>query len=79
MYKRQLPDQPKGETSVSIDGGSSVLRFAREGVGHADVRVTQSINQDVSGYDSLRVSATLRVLNQSLGVCGVQGLSLIHI
>ena len=72
-WRVELPDQPKGETSVSIDGGSSVLRFAREGVGHADVRVTQSINQDVSGYDSLRVSATLRVLNQSLGVCGVQG------
>ncbi len=72
-WRVELPDQPKGETSVSIDGGSSVLRFAREGVGHADVRVTQSISQDVSGYDSLRLSATMRVLNQSLGVCGVQG------
>ena len=72
-WRVELTDQPKGETSVTSGGGGSVLRFAREGVGHADVRVTQSINQDVSGYDTLRVSATLRVLNQSLGVCGVQG------
>ncbi len=72
-WRVELPDQPKGETSVTSGGGGSVLRFDRAGVGHADVRVTQSINQDVSGYDTLRVSATLRVLNQSLGVCGVQG------
>ena len=72
-WRVELPDQPKGETTVAPDGGGPVLRFAREGVGHADVRVTQSINQDVSGYDSLRLSATVRVLNQSLGVCGVQG------
>ena len=72
-WRVELPDQPKGETTVAPDGGGPVLRFAREGVGHADVRVTQSINQDVSGYDSLRLSATLRVLSQSLGVCGVQG------
>lgn len=72
-WQVELPEQPKGETSVTADGGGPVIRFAREGVGHADVRVTQSINQDVSGYDSLRLSATLRVLNQSLGVCGVQG------
>ena len=69
-WRVELPDQPKGETTVAPDGGGPVLRFAREGVGHADVRVTQSINQDVSGYDSLRLSATVRVLNQSLGVCG---------
>lgn len=72
-WQVELPDQPKGETSVSADANDPRLRFVREGVGHADVRVTQSINQDVSGYDSLRLSATLRVLNQSLGVCGVQG------
>lgn len=72
-WQVELPDQPKGETNVAADGNDPMLRFAREGIGHADVRVTQSINQDVSGYDSLRLSATLRVLNQSLGVCGVQG------
>lgn len=72
-WQVELPDQPKGETSVTSAGGNPLLRFAREGIGHADVRATQSIGQDVSGYDALRLSATVRILNQSLGVCGVQG------
>ena len=68
-----MPDQPQGETTIQPDGGDPTLRFSRQGVGHADVRVTQSINQDVSDYETLRLSATLRILEQSLGVCGVQG------
>lgn len=72
-WQVELPDQPKGETTVQQNGGNPVLRFARQGVGHADVRLTQSINQDVSDYESLRLSTTLRVIEQSLGVCGVQG------
>src|SRR5690606_34522160 len=72
-WQVELPDQPKGETTVRPDDGSAVLRFERQGVGHADVRVTQSVNQDVSGYESLRLSATLRIIDHSLGVCGVQG------
>lgn len=72
-WQVELPDQPRGETTVQPDGGDPVLRFSRQGVGHADVRVTQSVNQDVSDYDSLRLSATLRIIEQSLGVCGVQG------
>ena len=72
-WQVELPDQPKGETTVQPDGGDPVLRLTRQGVGHADVRLTQSINQDVSDYESLRLSATLRVVDQSLGVCGVQG------
>jgi hypothetical protein len=72
-WQVELPDQPEGETSILSNGGIPVLRFAREGVGHADVRVTQSINQDVSDYESLRLSATLRIVSHSLGVCGVQG------
>ncbi len=72
-WQVELADQPRGETRVTALGGDPVLRFVREGVGHADGRIAQSINQDVSGYDSLRLSATLRILNQSLGVCGIQG------
>lgn len=72
-WQVELADQPRGETIVTSVGGDPLLRFAREGVGHADVRINQSINQDVSGYDSIRLSTTLRIRNQSLGVCGVQG------
>lgn len=72
-WQVELPDQPKGETTVQPNGGDPVLRLTRQGVGHADVRLTQSVNQDVSDYESLRLSATLRIVDHSLGVCGVQG------
>jgi hypothetical protein len=72
-WQVELPDQPEGETSIQPNGGDPMIRFEREGVGHADVRVTQSLNQDVSDYESLRLSATLRIVSHSLGVCGVQG------
>ncbi len=72
-WQTELADQPKGETSVPTNSGDPVLRFERQGVGHADVRVTQSVNQDVADYDSLRLSSTLRIVDHSLGVCGVQG------
>jgi hypothetical protein len=72
-WQVELPDQPDGETSIQSNGGDPMIRFEREGVGHADVRVTQSLNQDVSDYESLRLSATLRIVSHSLGVCGVQG------
>ena len=69
----ELPAQPTGETIIQSEGGDPFLRFRREGIGHADVRVTQSINQDVSDYESLRLLATLRIVDHSLGVCGIQG------
>ncbi len=72
-WQVELPDQPRGDTTVQPNDGAPVLRFEREGIGHADVRLTQSVNQDVSDYESLRLSATLRIIEQSLGVCGVQG------
>ena len=72
-WQVELPDQPKGETTVQPDGGDPVLRLTRQGVGHADARLTQTVNQDVSDYESLRLAATLRIVDHSLGVCGVQG------
>lgn len=72
-WQVELPEQPKGETTVLFESGDPILQFTRQGIGHADVRLSQSINQDVSDYDSLRMLATMRVRDQSLGVCGVQG------
>lgn len=72
-WQVELPDQPAGTTTIQPNGGDPFLRFERVGTGHADVRITQSVNQDVSGYESLRLLGTLRIVNQSLGVCGVQG------
>lgn len=72
-WKVELADQPSGKTEIREVDGEATLHFERVGIGHADARVLQSVNQDVIGYDSLRVLLTLRVLEQSLGVCGVQG------
>lgn len=72
-WQVELEDQPEGVTEVRTDDGDPALRFSRQGTGHADVKISQSVNQDVSGLETLRVLSTLRILEQSLGVCGVQG------
>jgi hypothetical protein len=50
-----------------------IARFKREGIGHADAGIRQIIDQDVTDFESLRLLVSLRVLEQSLGVCGQQG------
>jgi hypothetical protein len=72
-WRVELADQPTGRTTIESISGESILRFARGGMGHADARVRQSINHTVSGYTSLHVLLSFRILDQSLGVCGIQG------
>lgn len=72
-WKVELADQPSGKTEINDIDGEPILHFERVGIGHADARILQSINQDIIDYESLRLLLTLRVLEQSLGVCGVQG------
>lgn len=72
-WKVELADQPKGRTDIAVVEGEPALRFERGGVGHADARVRQSIDANVSDYESLRLLMTLRIQSQSLGVCGIQG------
>ena len=72
-WKVELADQPSGKTEIKDIDGEPTLHFERVGVGHADARVLQSINTNVIDYESLRLLLTLRVLEQSLGVCGIQG------
>ncbi|MCA9951775.1 MAG: hypothetical protein KDE48_19120 [Anaerolineales bacterium] len=72
-WRVELADQPKGETEIQMIDGEPVLRFLRGGSGHADAQVRQSINQNVADYASIRVLVTLRILDQSLGVCGIKG------
>ena len=72
-WKVELADQPSGKTEINERDGEPTLHFERVGIGHADARILQSINQDIIDYESLRLLLTLRVLEQSLGVCGVQG------
>ncbi len=72
-WKVELADQPDGKTEIVEVDGEPALHFERVGIGHADARVQQSINQSVSDFKSLRLFVTMRILNQSLGVCGIQG------
>ncbi len=72
-WKIELPDQPDGNTEIRDIDGEPTLHFDRVGVGHADTRVLQSINENVIDSESLRLLLSLRVLEQSLGVCGIQG------
>ncbi len=72
-WKIELTDQPDGNTEIRDIDGEPTLHFDRVGVGHADARVSQSINENVVDYEFLRLLATLRVIEQSLGVCGIQG------
>ena len=72
-WKIELTDQPDGNTEIRDIDGEPTLHFDRVGVGHADARVSQSINENVIDYEFLRLLATLRVIEQSLGVCGIQG------
>jgi hypothetical protein len=65
--------QPEGQINTLDVGGEPRLSVARQGIGHAEVSLRQSINQDVSGLASLRLLLTFRILSQSLGVCGVKG------
>ncbi|RMG95214.1 MAG: hypothetical protein D6706_12710 [Chloroflexi bacterium] len=72
-WRVELPDQPEGNVTVRDRAGEPVLHIIRDGLGHADVRVRQIINQDVTDYESLRIQTTFRIVGQTLGVCGIQG------
>jgi hypothetical protein len=72
-WRVDLADQPAGTTEVRPVDGDPTLRFSRDGIGHTDVQISQTINQDVAGYSSLQLQLTLNIMRQSLGVCGVVG------
>jgi hypothetical protein len=68
-----LAAQPEGQVRTLDVGGEPRLNIVRQGVGHAEVSLRQVINQDVSELTSLRLLLTFRILNETLGVCGVKG------
>lgn len=66
-------DQPAGEMNIAEILGENGLQIVRRGEGHADVGVRQVINQDVTDFKSLLLEVDLRILDQSLAVCGTVG------
>ncbi len=73
VWEIERADQPEGLIEVGTNDGVSMLYVARQGEGHADVKVRQSINQDVNDFSTLSLELTFRIVSQSLGVCGIQG------
>ncbi len=68
-----LAGQPEGSTEVRPVDGDQTLRFVRDGLGHADVQLSQTINQDIFGASSLELQLTMNIVRHSLGVCGSVG------
>lgn len=66
-------NQPEGQMEIAEILGENGLQIIRFGEGHADVGMRQVINQDVTDVESLLVEVDLRILDQSLGVCGTVG------
>jgi hypothetical protein len=69
----EIGDQPDAEVAVEPGGLEPALTFKRLGIGHADAGLRQVIGQDVTDFESLKLLLSLRVSEQSLGVCGQQG------
>lgn len=73
VWNVELDDQPEGVSEIVTIGGETAVRFARQGIGHADVRLRQLIGQDVADYEALRLLLTFQISGHDLGVCGIQG------
>lgn len=69
----EIDDQPTIEVKITSQDGEPALSFRRLGIGHADSGIRQIVDQDVTDYDDLRLSLSMSVNEQSLGVCGEQG------
>jgi hypothetical protein len=68
-----MATEPEGEVRTLDVGGDPRLSVVRQGIGHAEVSLRQTINQDVSELTSLRLLLTFRILNHTVSVCGEKG------
>ncbi|MCA9958713.1 MAG: FecR domain-containing protein [Chloroflexota bacterium] len=72
-WEVELTDQPAGDIQILNISGEAGLHIVRTGEGHADVGIRQIINQDVTDFNSLLLEVDLRILGQTLAVCGNVG------
>lgn len=72
-WKIDQVDQPQGTTAVTYTFGEPRLHISFEGIDHADVRFRQTIRQDVTDLESLKIALTFRIVEQALDVCGIVG------
>lgn len=69
----ELTEQPSGTAEVAVMAGEPTLRYLRDGEGHADTTTRQLIDQDVRDLTTLQLEINLRIVNQTVGVCGSLG------
>ncbi|HEY4690634.1 MAG TPA: ABC transporter permease subunit [Anaerolineae bacterium] len=62
-----------GEVTPVTEDGRTLVRFSRTGEGHAETRITQSIDRAVPADGWLQVRVTLRVQSDNLYLCGIFG------
>ena len=62
-----------GRIERTVDAGRNVVHFVRTASGPGRVGIAQNISRDVRDYSSLRLHLAIRIVNQSLFVCGSAG------
>jgi ABC-type transport system involved in multi-copper enzyme maturation permease subunit len=62
-----------GSVEQATEEGRSVVRFSREGTGHAETRIVQAVDQAIPADSWLQVRVVMRVDEQSLAQCGIFG------
>ena len=75
VYTRTGDPAETGGTArqATLQDGHQIVLLTRVGQQFAETGITQEINQDVHGAQSLHVRARVRVDVQTLGTCGSQG------
>jgi hypothetical protein len=69
----QNEDEPKGNVTTAIAGGRRAAQFSRVGPSHAETRLTQVIDRDVTESISLKLHFAVQVNGQDVPVCGSLG------
>jgi len=62
-----------GTVQTTTVEGRPAARFFREGVGHAEVGIRQTLNYDVRDFTSLVLHLSVMVRSQSIAACGMAG------
>ena len=73
QYAWNVEREPVGSVNIVDVAGEPGLQVIRDGQGHADVGIRQVINKDVTDYALLELEVNLRILGQTLAVCGSVG------
>ena len=71
-HRKQYNTESDGSIRRTEGERQSII-FERAGVGHIEVGISQQVNQNIEGAQSLRLNARLKVSEQEIPVCGIAG------